>query len=109
MECSGGNCEDGTDEPAENLDVEEQQSHEWCGFKIVGGNVDKNIRPSFQRCDRQTKSLHYFHSFAVRDRVDLQNLSDVAPVHPPIDSSKLLPSAADIAQFKSDAEVLVAR
>ena len=31
----------------------------WDGFKIVGDNIDKNIRPSFQRCNYQTKSFHY--------------------------------------------------
>ena len=28
------------------------------GFVIVGDNLDKNFRPSHQREDRQTKSLH---------------------------------------------------
>ena len=32
-------------------------------YKIVGDNIDKNIRPSFQRVSHQTKSLHYFHSY----------------------------------------------
>lgn len=30
----------------------------WTGFKIVGNNLDKNIRPSFQQIDHQTKPLH---------------------------------------------------
>ena len=112
MECSTNSIEHGTngaDQVTETLEVQEQHNHEWSGFRIVGDNVDKNIRPSFQRCDRQTKSLHYFHSFAVKDRVDFQTLSDATPINPPIDSSKLLPSSEDIAMFKSDAEVLVAR
>ena len=50
----------------------------WDGFKLVGDNIDKNIRPSEQRIDRQTRSLHYFHSFAVRDRVNFSNTSDAA-------------------------------
>jgi len=41
----------------------------WSGFKIVGDNIDKNLRRSYQRCDRQTVSLHYFHSCAVGDRI----------------------------------------
>ena len=31
---------------------------DWKGFKIVGDNVDKNIRPSFQRVNNRTVSLH---------------------------------------------------
>ena len=93
---------------AETIDVQ-AVSQEWCGFKLVGDNIDKNIRPSFQRSNSQTKSLHYFHSFAIKDRVNLQSLSDITPTNPNIDYSKLLPSAADITQFKNDAEILVAR
>ena len=40
----------------------------WNGFKIVGDNVDKNVRPTFQRSNQ---SLHHFHSYAVKDRVNL--------------------------------------
>ncbi len=40
-------------------------------FKIVGDNIDKTIRPREMRSDHQTRSLHYFHSYAVRDRIDI--------------------------------------
>ncbi len=43
---------------------------QWSGFKIVGNNIDKNIRPSLQRLTHQTKSLRFFHSYAVKDRVN---------------------------------------
>lgn len=43
-----------------------------ASYKIVGDNIDKNITPSFQRLDHQTKSVHYFHAFAVKDRIDFQ-------------------------------------
>ena len=49
----------------------------WCGFKIVDDNFDKNFRRTFQRLDYQTISLHYFHLYAVKDRIDLNHLSDV--------------------------------
>ena len=45
----------------------ENTPHSWVGYKIVGDNVDKNNRPNFQRTDRQTKSLHYFHACAAKD------------------------------------------
>jgi len=31
----------------------------WSGFKIVGDNIDKNLRQSYQGCDRQTVSPNY--------------------------------------------------
>ena len=48
------------------------------GFKIVGDNIDKIVRPSNQRVDHQTRSYHYFHSFAVLDRIDLSISSNRA-------------------------------
>lgn len=49
----------------------------WYGFKIVGDNIDKNFRRTFQRVDYQTVSQHYFHSFAMKDRIDLSHFSDL--------------------------------
>ena len=48
---------------------------QWNGFKIVGDNLDKNITPRFMRCTKQTRSLHYFNVYAVKDRIDLSSLS----------------------------------
>ena len=52
------------------------------------------------RVDRQAQSLHYFHSYAVKDRIDLQNFSDIPP-NPPKHATtelllKLLPSIDDV-------------
>ena len=55
---------------------------EWTGFKIVGDNIDKTAKPRHVRFDRQTKSLHYFHAYAVKDRVNFANESDSPPVPP---------------------------
>ena len=38
-----------------------------CGCSIVGDNIDKNVRWSYERQDRTTNSLHYFHSYAVQN------------------------------------------
>jgi len=48
------------------------------GFVIVGDNLDKNFRPSHQREDRQIKSLCIFHSYAVKNCVDVSSLSGKA-------------------------------
>ena len=59
-------------------------SIQLCDFKIVADNIDKNVRPSYQRINRQTVSLHYVHALAVYDRIDFLALSDVVPssIHP---------------------------
>lgn len=44
---------------------------EWFGFRLVGDNVDKNVRPTFQRIERIMQSLHHFNVYIVQDRVDL--------------------------------------
>ena len=38
------------------------------GVKLCRDNLDWSITPSFIRADHQTQSIHYFHSYAVRDR-----------------------------------------
>ena len=45
------------------------------GYKIVFDNIDKNVAPRFMRNEHQTRSLHYVHSNAVKDRLDFSNLS----------------------------------
>lgn len=59
----------GTDDcPEESPLVDE--SIECCQSNVYD-NIDKNFRPSFQRKDWQTKSMHYFHAYAVADRLNL--------------------------------------
>ena len=45
MDCSTYDLESELDESAVTVDVQEEPSHDWCGFKIVGDNIDKNVRP----------------------------------------------------------------
>ncbi len=49
-------------------------------FKLVGDNIDKEVKPRDMRSDHQTKSLHYFHSYAVLDRIDLSGVSDIVTI-----------------------------
>ena len=45
-------------------------------YKLVGDNIDKNVRPRDMQSDHQTRSLHYFHTYAVCDRVDISHFSN---------------------------------
>jgi len=81
----------------------------WTGFKLVKDNIDKNIRPSFQRGNHQTKSYHYCHVFAVKDRVDLSSYSDTKPDCSRVDPFCLLPSTDDLAKLKENFAVLISR
>ena len=78
------------------------------GFKLVGDNIDKNVRPSFSRSDKKTQSLHCFHYYATLDRVNLSSFSDVTP-GTQVDADKLLINHGDIAQLQSDAITLISR
>jgi len=80
----------------------------WAGFKIVGDNVDKNIWPSYQHVNHQTVSLHYFHSCAVGDRIDLSFLSDIAPSHISLSPTAILPSVDDLDASKMSFKFLLA-
>lgn len=80
----------------------------WRGFRLVGDNVDKNVRPSFQRIDRRTQSLHYFNAYAVMDRVDLTGFFD-EPIATAVFPKSLLPHTEDVAAVKEDFVTLVSR
>ena len=92
----------------EHMQVEDSANRQWRGFKMVGDNVDKLFKSSFQRIDRAKQSLHYFHAYAVLDRVDFSGLSD-SPKHMMIDVNTLLPNADDLEMMKTNFEVLVSR
>jgi L1 cell adhesion molecule like protein len=83
-------------------------SGSWKGFKIVGDNLDKNYQRTFQRINFQTISHHYFHSFAVLDRVNLSQASDEPRSHV-IDINLLLPNEDDTLQLKNRMKVVVSR
>ena len=77
-------------------------------FKIVGDNIDKNIKPRDMREDR---SLHYFHVYGIRDRIDLTAYGDQQP-SPEIGSistETLLPSSHDESAILTNYSILFAR
>ncbi len=60
-------------------------------FVIVGDNLDKTINPRFMTATHQRQSVHYFHSYAVRDRIE--SISTLAADKPVGDISRLSPSS----------------
>ena len=52
-------------------------------YKLVGDNLDKGVKTRYMRSDDakgyRNKSLHYLHSFAIQNRIDLSNIHDVHP------------------------------
>ena len=95
--------------PAQQNVVNGEQSIAiWNGFKLVGDNIDKNFHSSFHRIHMKTTSIHYFHFYAVRDRINFSSVSD-APRSDPIDVTRLLVNLTDVTQFNDDAIVLISR
>ena len=41
------------------------QANMWFGYKFVGDNIDKSVKPSLQRHKLRGQSLHYIHGYAV--------------------------------------------
>jgi L1 cell adhesion molecule like protein len=83
-------------------------------YKITGDNLDLNVRPRFMRLKRyQTQSLHLFHSYAVKDRIDTSGMDDVNEhlclPSPEILVKSLLPTREDDDALRENIEVLIAR
>lgn len=83
----------------------------WFGFKLVGDNVDKSTKASFQRAEtHENTSFHHFHSYAAKDRLDLSNCLDKPPPVPDsIMADSILPTSSEISSIKKDFTVLLSR
>ena len=84
-------------------------------FKIIGDNVDKNVTPRYIRStsEQQVKSLHYYHSYAVRDRIDVSSFpNELSPTCiPPLEicAKTLLPNEDDDSALIANIKVLFSR
>lgn len=95
-------------------ETEDNVASPWNGFRVVGDNLDKTVRPHYMRVDHKTDSLHFFYMFAVRDCVNLSEVPDTpssfvdVPVHQlPLDV--LLPSSSDYQNLLNNFSVLISR
>ena len=92
--------------------LEARSTVPWCGFKLVGDNLDKTIRRRHQLVNRTTVSLHYFNSFAIRDRIDLSAFDENRPdisLDTSTSAECLLPTKEDLTQLLKNFEVLIGR
>lgn len=66
--------------------------------------MDKNVKPTDYRVDGQTKSLHFFQTYAVLDRIDLSSYDDTPPAvdESSINTMTLLPSDSDYEELKKN-------
>lgn len=80
-------------------------------YKLVGDNIDKTVRPRHMRSDNQVRSLHYFHLYGVRDRIDLSDFEDKPSClsAEDIDVTTVLPTTKDEATLKGLFGIHVAR
>ena len=80
-------------------------------YRLVGDNIDKQVNPRDMRSDNQTRSLHYFHTYAVRDRIDLTGVSDqkVVPDLKTIRLDDILPTSSQEKELRGNFSILFAR
>ncbi len=81
-------------------------------FRICGDNIDKTVRPRFLRSDRKNESLHYFHSYAVQNRVNVSSLSDLMKPNtstPENIAQAIFPSKSDDKCLRQNIAVLISR
>lgn len=97
----------------ESICLEGDTPRKIATFKLCGDNIDKSVKRRYMRSDKGNLSLHYFHSYAVMDRIDVSDLSDeIVPrclPNPDVIARSLLPSAHDDSFLKQNFAVLVSR
>ena len=99
-----------SEQPA--IEQSSMNGSKWYGYKLVGDDLDRNIKPRYMRMTNQTKSKHYFNSYAVKDRVNLCNFSSFwnGPDSAcKINAADILPSVDDEALLKRNLSILVSR
>ena len=94
---------DGESDTAEVTDESSMGSEnlQWSD-RIVTDNYDVNTAYSFQRLDKQKQSLHYVHSYAVKDRINMMSLSEERPKWNEHKASDLLLSVDDTTAVKEE-------
>lgn len=92
-------------------ETKQATTHSLPSYKLVGDNIDKVVKPRHMRIDHQSRSLHYFHTYAVKDRIDFSHLEDKPALLnlDSIDVTALLPTPGDRKAMKRNFGIHVAR
>ena len=95
-------------------DTQAQQCHNQSHvptYLIVGDNLDKTINPRYMTFEHQRQSLHYFHSYAVLDRVNCADLPSDVPVGDvkSLSFAAFLPTPEDCSVIPHNYSVLLGR
>ena len=83
-------------------------------YQLCGDNIGKNVKRRYYRADQPgTRSLHYFHYYALKDRIDFSGL-DEEPIECIQQDVKqvalsLLPSAEDDEALQKNICILISR
>ena len=80
-------------------------------YTLIGDNIDKGVKHPYMRTDKSGLSdIHYFQYYALKDRIDLSDLSEV-PNALGQDQliSMILPSAEDDAALQNNLSIIVSR
>ena len=92
-----------------NLDSSNLLLSTWKGFKLVGGNSDRNVHASYQQIGHTTVSaLIFMCMLCWTVLISLVSLIISLPL-PFLIQTDLLPSDDDIALLKRDMSVLISR
>ena len=80
-------------------------------FKLVSDNIDKTVTPREQVDGSHKESLHYFHMYAVKDRIDLSKMDDKIPTISidDINVEDVLPTEVDDNSLQDNFTILAAR
>ncbi|XP_064386655.1 uncharacterized protein LOC135335133 [Halichondria panicea] len=97
----------------DSSDEEDTPNHPTM-YHLVGDNVDKGIKQRYMRVGTsKPDDIHYFHSYAVGDRIDFMNLSD--QVIPTLQQNSeqvavsLLPTSDDDLALRNNMCILMSR
>ena len=106
---------DSVSETGSSLTFQQSSSSEAFGYKLCGDNVDKSVKHRYTRSDmcNTASSIHYFHSYAAKNRISTGDLSEAAPSPPTMEAKQialtLLPSVDDDATICTNIATLISR
>ena len=78
------------------------------GYTLVIDNIDMNIRRSEQRVGQTTKSYHYCHGYAVKNRIDTTSFAD-GTLTGILSVEDVLPNEIDLDKILDEFKVIVSR